>query len=155
MSAESLNLQANTSHFIDVERRLNFKKEIKDEFASLCTNSYPVEDMLFGQELQEKIKSVDETAKLKVKVALSKPKPFKLKAKSSQFKYPWGGSDKPYSKTRYTEKSPFFVRGSFQNRGGSQDYSRRNPEKKSIQEKDTTKRQRYSNNNSSKKFQRK
>ena len=79
MSDESLGLQAHTSHFIDVDRRLNFKKDIKEEFASLCTNSYPVEDMLFGQELQEKIKSVDETAKLKLKVSLSKPKPFKPK----------------------------------------------------------------------------
>ena len=123
--ADAISLQANTSHSIDVDRRLSFKKDIKDDFASLCTSSYPVEDMLFGQELQEKIKSVDETAKLKLKVSLTKPKPYNnLKAKSSQYKYPY---DKPYSKSRYAQKSsPFFVRGSFQNRGGSQDYYWRN-----------------------------
>ena len=67
--ADAISLQAHTSHFIDVERRLNFKKDIKEEFASLCTNSYPVENMLFGQELQEKIKSVDH-----VKINMSLPR---------------------------------------------------------------------------------
>ena len=70
--SDSISLQANASHTIDIERRLNFKKDIKEEFASLCTGSYPVESQLFGSELQDKIKTADETAKLKQKVSITK-----------------------------------------------------------------------------------
>ena len=83
--ADAISLQAHASHSFDLERRLSFKKDIKDDFASLCSNTYPVEQQLFGEELQEKIKNADETSKLKQKVSLSKNRlPFyKQKQKSS------------------------------------------------------------------------
>ena len=121
--SDSISLQAHASHEIDVERRINFKKEIKEEFASLCTGSYPVDSLLFGPELQEKIKTADETAKLKMKVSTSRKTPY--------------SSKKPYL-SRGQSKGSFFAQGSFRKGGGNhynypgqrnQGYKRTSPRK--------------------------
>ena len=142
--ADAISLQAHASHLFDLERRQSFKKDIKDEFASLCSNSYPVDQLLFGDELQEKIKSADETSKLKQKVALPKNRaPFyKHKPKSSY-------------------RPSFFDQGSSHKKGGSQEYSARRQFKSQYQKPTQQAPQkpikRYSNNNSNsnKKFHKK
>jgi hypothetical protein len=142
--ADAISLQAHASHLFDLERRQSFKKDIKDEFASLCSNSYPVDQLLFGDELQEKIKSADETSKLKQKVALPKNRaPFyKHKPKSSY-------------------RPSFFDQGSSHKKGGSQEYSARRQFKSQYQKptqqapQKPTKRYSNNNSNSNKKFHKK
>jgi len=141
--ADAISLQAHASHLFDLERRQSFKKDIKDEFASLCSNSYPVDQLLFGDELQEKIKSADETSKLKQKVAISKNRtPFYKKPKSSY-------------------RPSFFNQGSSHKKGGSQEYSARRQFKSQYQKptqqapQKPTKRYSNNNSNSNKKFHKK
>ena len=97
--ANAISMQAHVSHSVDINRRFNFKQDIKAEFASLCSDAYPVENHLFGNELQEKIKSVNEATKLKLSVNSNK-------------------KHHPY-KAGSQAKNAFFGRGSF-GRGGSQ-----------------------------------
>ncbi|RUS89329.1 hypothetical protein EGW08_002936 [Elysia chlorotica] len=67
-AADSIALLANASHEIDIFRRQSFRTELKPEYASLCSNSYPVQDMLFSSELPEKIKDLGETFKVSQRV---------------------------------------------------------------------------------------
>ena len=143
--ADAISLQAHASHAFDLERRLSFKKDIKEDFASLCSNSYPVDKQLFGEELQEKIKNADETSKLKHKVSISKNKVslYKHRLQKSSF------------------RSSFFDQGSSYKKGGSQEYRNRreyrHPYQKPAQQAPQKPTKRYSNNNSNnnKKFYKK
>ena len=67
-SADAIALLANTSHMVDIHRRVTFRPDIKEEYASLCSDTYPVQDFLFGSELPEKIKDVAETNKVSQRV---------------------------------------------------------------------------------------
>ena len=144
--SDSISLQAHASHEIDVERRTSFKRDIKEEFASLCTGSYPVDNLLFGPELQEKIKTADDTAKLKLKVATTRRPQ---------------GTRKPYQGKGYKgSSSSFFAQGSSRRGGGNQYYPthRNQGYKRTSPRKEQTAPQRQhkgrSNNNSNKKFTR-
>ena len=62
--SDSISLLANASYSLDIFRRKSFKNELKDEFASLCNDGYPVRGMLFGENMTEKIKEVNEYNKV-------------------------------------------------------------------------------------------
>ena len=68
--ADAMALLADTSHSLDIQRRLNFKSEFKDEFSPLCSDNYPVSDMFFGSDtvLPDKVKDVSETLKVSHRV---------------------------------------------------------------------------------------
>ena len=59
--SDGITLLANSSLSLDIFRRKSLRAELKDEFASLCNDSYPVQGMLFGDNIGEKIKEVNES----------------------------------------------------------------------------------------------
>ena len=65
--SDSISLVANASHRLDVFRRQQFKSELNSDFVSLCSDSRPVGNSLFGQ-LSEDVKECSETARLTKRV---------------------------------------------------------------------------------------
>ena len=74
---------------VDLHRRKNFKTELKDDFASLCSGEYPVNQYLFGPELGDKVKDVSET--LKVAFRVNKEKRYKSFNGKSRKSFPFLG----------------------------------------------------------------
>ena len=56
--ADGIALLSHASHSLDMFRRQSFKVEIKDEYNTLCTTSYPAAGSLFGPNVNDKIKEV-------------------------------------------------------------------------------------------------
>ena len=91
--ADAASLLAHTSHELDIFRRSCFRGEIKEEYNSLCTASYPVSGLLFGDNVADKIKAVNDS--LKVTKSARKFHPYPQKQKK---KFPFLGSGTPHWK---------------------------------------------------------
>ena len=61
--AQAIALVADSSHELNVRRRVKFKVGLKPEYRSLCNDNAPVKT-LFGEELSDKIKDIKETNKI-------------------------------------------------------------------------------------------
>ena len=64
MLADGVTLLANGSHKLDVFRRHAFKGDMKDEYSSICNGSYPVKGSLFGPDMHERIREVNESLRV-------------------------------------------------------------------------------------------
>ena len=62
--ADGIALLSHASHSLDMFRRQSFKGEIKDEYNTLCTTSYPAAGSLFGPNVNDKIKEVQESMRV-------------------------------------------------------------------------------------------
>ena len=83
MLADGVTLLANGSHKLDVFRRHAFKGDMKDEYSSICTGSYPVKGSLFGHDMHERIREVNES--LRVARSNRRFQPYQKPQKSSLF----------------------------------------------------------------------
>ena len=120
---ESIAILADTSHSLDLKRRLNFKPDFKEDFQSmLCDPKLSVKGKLFGPDeiLPDKIKDVSETLKLTNKInkqARARPYP-SFSKQSKNFNRPrQGGMNK--GKKHFTQKRNNFQRQNHQ----TQDYA--------------------------------
>ena len=68
--ASALALVADASHTLDLCRRKGFKSSVKEEYKTLCTDEYPVEGMLFSEDLGEKVKAVADTNRISKSLSL-------------------------------------------------------------------------------------
>ena len=109
-TADAVSLQSDVNHQIDIFRRVSFKPEIKPEFISLCSDSYPVKDSLFGKELSERVKETTEAAKISNRVSKAplKKKPFKKNRGAEPFSFFGGGSSSNHWKQRSQNKEQKF-----------------------------------------------
>lgn len=62
--SDGVALLANASHDLDVFRRQEFKGDIKQDYNALCTASYPVEGKLFGNNIGDRLKDINESMKV-------------------------------------------------------------------------------------------
>ncbi|GFN81282.1 hypothetical protein PoB_000778800 [Plakobranchus ocellatus] len=62
--ADGVALILDASHSLDLFRRQAFKGELKEEYNSLCSGVYPATDSLFGPDINENIKSVNESMRV-------------------------------------------------------------------------------------------
>lgn len=98
MIADATALIADSSHSLDISRRYLFKGELKEEFSMLCTDSYPVNSLLFGEQLPEKIKDVYETQKMSQKMTKTKRyEPYYAGSHSGR-RFPFLGQRSPFGK---------------------------------------------------------
>merc|ERR1712154_612590 len=63
MNTDAIALCSQTSHLMDVHRKANFKREFKKEYSSICKEE-EIKGSLFGSDLSEKVKNLNETNKL-------------------------------------------------------------------------------------------
>ena len=62
--ADGVAMMSHASHSLDILRRQCFKGELKEEYNSLCSPKYPVSGSLFGENVNERIKEVNETMRV-------------------------------------------------------------------------------------------
>ena len=62
--SDATSLLADSSHELDLRRRAGFRPELKEEFKSLCGESEPITDLLFGSELGSTVKNLSDTSKV-------------------------------------------------------------------------------------------
>ena len=95
--ADGVALLAHSSHALDLFRRHAFKGELKEEYSSLCDGAHPVVGALFGPNVQDRVKGLNDTLRM---------------ARSTQRFH-------PYSYNRGTRRFPFLgQRQPWQKRGG-------------------------------------
>ena len=83
MLADGVTLLANGSHKPDVFRRHDFKGDMEDEYSSICNGSYSVKGSLFGPDMHERIRKVNEL--LRVARSTRRFQPYK----KSQERFPF------------------------------------------------------------------
>ena len=76
-------LRSNASNALDVVPRQLFRGEIKEEYNSLCHVSYPITGFLFGPNISDKLKEMNDT--LSVSRFTRRFQPFKRGNKSFPF----------------------------------------------------------------------
>ena len=92
MLADGVTLLANGSHKLDVFRRHAFKGDMKDEYSSICTGSYPAKGSLFGPDMHERIREVNES--LRVARSTRRFQPYQKPQKGFLFKRKQGVEEK-------------------------------------------------------------
>ena len=63
INTDAITLFSQATHMMDIFRKMNFRKEFKREYSSLC-KEVEIRENLFGKDLAEKVKSISETNKL-------------------------------------------------------------------------------------------
>ena len=63
INTDALALLTQATHMMDIFRKLNFRKEVKREYSSICKEE-EIRENLFGNDLAEKVKVITETNKL-------------------------------------------------------------------------------------------
>ena len=63
MNTDAIALCSQTSHLMDMFRKMNFKREFKKEYMSICKEE-DIKESLFGSNLPEKVKNLNETNKI-------------------------------------------------------------------------------------------
>ena len=61
---DSTAMLASTSHSISMYRRLNIKQYLNEQYGSLCTTQTPITDMLFGDDVSDKIDNLTKGQKV-------------------------------------------------------------------------------------------
>ena len=64
MAGDAVALVVHGSHEIDALRRKLFKPEINTDFCAICADNYPVDKLLFSEDLAEKIKETTGSNKI-------------------------------------------------------------------------------------------
>ena len=62
--ADVVALLAHSSHALDLFRRHAFKGELKEEYSSLCGGAHPVVGALFGPNVQDRVKELNDTLRM-------------------------------------------------------------------------------------------
>ena len=62
--ADGVALLAHSSHALDLFRRHAFQGELKEEYSSLCGAAHPVVGALFGPNVQDRVKELDDTLRM-------------------------------------------------------------------------------------------
>ena len=108
INTDALALLTQATHMMDVFRKLNFKKEFKREYSSICKEE-DIRENLFGKDLAEKVKVITETNKLT-----------NMMTSQRKRKYPF------LDKSQQSQQN----RQSFQSQNRSQSYTKRGNQKK-------------------------
>ena len=66
--SQAIGILCDTSHEVDLRRRWLFKPEMKEEYKSLCSEANPVTGELFGDQLSQSVKELQETNKVTSKL---------------------------------------------------------------------------------------
>lgn len=98
LMSEATALFAHSSHMLDKQRRNTYQSSINFDYAkSIIAEDYPIEDKLFGEDMNDKIKNVAESIKHTQKI---KPKRFFFK------NHPYS-NNKPFLGNRFKNNSQF------------------------------------------------
>ena len=62
--SQSIGILCGSSHELDLRRRWLFKSEMKEEYKALCSESNPVKGELFGEQLSQSVKDLNERNKV-------------------------------------------------------------------------------------------
>ena len=62
--SQTIGILCDSSHELDLRRRWLFKSEMKEEYKALCSESNPVKGELFGDQLSQSVKDLNETNKV-------------------------------------------------------------------------------------------
>ena len=62
--SQSIGILCGSSHELDLRRCWLFKSEMKEEYKALCSESNPVKGELFGEQLSQSVKDLNETNKV-------------------------------------------------------------------------------------------
>ncbi|XP_045133116.1 uncharacterized protein LOC123517183 [Portunus trituberculatus] len=103
----------------NLARKLLMKREINPKYAHLCSERVPITRFLFGDDLSQSIKQIEEIDKLKVKLSNRKPF-FPWKSTSGRNRSFWG---KAAVRSHAARFQPYGSQRSF--RGGQRQYSAR------------------------------
>ena len=66
--SQVIGILCHTSHEVDLHRRWLFKPEMKEEYKTLCSEANPVTGELFGDQLSQSVKELQETNKVTSKL---------------------------------------------------------------------------------------
>ena len=125
--SKTIGILCTSSHELDIRRRWLFKSEMKEEYKALCSESHPVEGELFGDQLSQSVKDLNETNKVTSK--LTKRKSYGRQGQIPPF---LGSSFRPRSRFR-TNRPPsrqFKNNQYFQNKNPYPNKHRQKPHKK-------------------------
>lgn len=85
----ALALLGHANHKTNLARRFVMKREINQKYAHLCSDKVPMTRFLFGDDVSQSAKQIEETEKLKNKITTKKT-PFPWKSASGRPRSFWG-----------------------------------------------------------------
>ncbi|MPC51867.1 hypothetical protein E2C01_045722 [Portunus trituberculatus] len=71
----ALALLGNSNHKNNLARRFIIKRKINQKYANLCSDKVPMTRLLFGNDVLQSAKHIEESEKLRSKIATKKPLP--------------------------------------------------------------------------------
>lgn len=124
----ALALLGHAHHRTNLARRFVMRREINQRYAHLCSDKVPMTQFLFGDDVSQSAKQIEDTEKLRNKITTKKT-PFQWKSTSGRPRSFWG-------KTTFRSHAPRFQPYAMQrwgNRGGQRQYvSRQDTEAKNA-----------------------
>ena len=85
----ALAMLGHANYRTNLTRRFIMKREINPKYSHLCSDNVPMSRFLFGDDVSQSAKQIEETDKLKVKLASKKPL-FPGKSSNSRPRSFWG-----------------------------------------------------------------
>ena len=101
----ALALLGNANHKTNLARRFVMRREINQKYAHLCSDRVPITRFLFGDDVSQSAKQIEETEKLKNKIT-AKRTPFPWKSNSGRTRSFWSRTTSRSHAARFQPYAP-------------------------------------------------